>query len=254
MSDTPAAATAAQPSRHVTTATVRTSPAGRSGSARRVAGVLAVGATSLTALLILLGLGLTHLSDAGVLRRWDRFVDQWLAGHRSGGLDTLTRFGSGIANTQTAIVVGVAAFLLLRWWLGRWYESWVLAVALAGELVVFLAVTAAVHRPRPDVPRLDQAPPTSSFPSGHTAAAVALYGCLAVLLLRYAASRLGILAAVLLWLVPVAVAASRLYRGMHYPSDVLAGALGGGLWLLIVVHTMLPTHAASTQPPERSPT
>ena len=211
-----------------------------------------MGATGLTMLLVLLGLGLTHLSDAGMLRRWDRSVDQWRAGHRTGGLDTVTRFGSGVANTQTAIVVGVVAFLLLRWWLGRWYESWVLAVALVGELVVFLAVTAAVHRPRPDVPRLDEAPPTSSFPSGHTGAAVALYGCLAVLLLRYASSRLGVLAAILLWLVPVAVAASRLYRGMHYPSDVLAGALGGGLWLLIVVHTMLPARAPSGQAPVRS--
>lgn len=249
MSDTPTAT--AQPPRHATTAALRPRPAGRPGAGRRVAGILAVAATSLTVLLILLGLALTHLGDAGVLRRWDRFVDQWLVGHRSGGLDTLTRFGSGVANTQTAIVVGVVAFLLLRWWLGRWYESWVLAVALAGELVVFLAVTVVVHRPRPDLPRLDQAPPTSSFPSGHTGAAVALYGCLAVLLIRYSASRLGVLAAVLLWLVPVAVAASRLYRGMHYPSDVLAGALGGGLWLLIVVHTMLPTRAASSQPPAR---
>lgn len=171
---------------------------------------------------------------------------------RTGGLDTLTRFGSGVANTQTAIVVGVLVFVLLRWWLGRWYESWVLAVALVGELVVFLAVTAAVHRPRPAVPRLDEAPPTSSFPSGHTGAAVALYGCLAVLLLRYASSRLGVLAATLLWLVPVAVAASRLYRGMHYPSDVLAGALGGGLWLLIVVHTLLPARASSRRAPVRS--
>ncbi len=212
----------------------------RPTAAGRVAGTLVLGAVGLTTLLTLLGLSLTHLSDAGFLRRWDRSVDQWLAGHRTGGLDTLTRFGSGVANTQTAIAVGVVAFLILRWWLGRWYESGILALALVGELAVFLAVTSAVHRPRPDVPRLDEAPPTSDFPSGHTAAAVALYGCLAILLLRYARSHVAVLAAVLLWLVPVAVAASRLYRGMHYPTDVLAGALGGGIWLLVVLRVMLP--------------
>ncbi len=216
-------------------------------------GTLVLGAVGLTALLTLLGLALTHLSDAGLPRRWDRSADQWLAGHRTAGLDTLTRFGSGVVNTQTAMAVGVVAFLLLRWWLGRWYESWVLALTLVGELVVFLAVTAAVHRPRPDVPRLDEAPPTSSFPSGHTGAAVALYGCLAVLLLRYVRVRLGVLAAVLLWLVPVAVAASRLYRGMHYPTDVLAAALGGGLWLLIVLRVLLPRPTRRASQPVGGP-
>ena len=251
MSDAPMATT--QALRHTNTPAVTSQPQVHAGARRRVVGILAVGATSLTVLLILLGLGLTHLSDAGVLRRWDRSVDQWLFGHRTGGLDTLTRFGSGVANTQTAIAVGVVAFLLLRWWLGRWYESWVLALALVGELVVFLAVTAAVHRPRPDVPRLDEAPATSSFPSGHTGAAVALYGCLAVLLLRYGNSRLGVLAAVLLGPVPVAVAASRLYRGMHYPTDVLAGALGGGIWLLVVLRVLLPRPTRRASQPVGGP-
>ena len=216
-------------------------------STGRVATTLALAGTGLTAVLVLLGLALTHLSDTGVLRRWDLFVDRWLAGQRTSGLDTVTRFGNEVANTQTVVVVGLVAFFVLRAWLGRWFESWVLAVALAGEVVIFLAVTAAVHRPRPDVPRLDQAPPTSSFPSGHTMAAVVLYGCLAVLLLRYAGSRLAVPVAVLLWLVPLGVAASRLYRGMHYPTDVLAGALAGAVWLLVVVRTMLPVRPASSR-------
>lgn len=91
--------------------------------------------------------------------------------------------------------------------------------------------------------RLDVAPPTSSFPSGHTAAAFALYGCIAILVLgiygRRPATRV---AAVVLFCLPVVVGLSRPYRGMHYPSDVLAGALAGGLWLLLllVITTLLP--------------
>lgn len=212
----------------------------RGGATGRVAATLALAATGLTVLLVLLGLALTHLSDTGVLRRWDLSVDRWLAGQRTPGLDTVTRFGNEVANTPTVVLVGLVMFFVLRAWMGRWYESWVLAVALVGEVAVFLTVTAAVHRPRPDVPRLDQAPPTSSFPSGHTMAAVVLYGCLAVLLLRYATSRLALPVAAVLWLVPFGVAASRLYRGMHYPTDVLAGALAGAVWLLVVVRTMLP--------------
>lgn len=63
-------------------------------------------------------------------------------------------------------------------------QSLVVVVAVVGELLIFLVITAIVHRGRPAVPQLDQASPTSSFPSGHTGAAVALYVCLAVILLR----------------------------------------------------------------------
>ncbi|HEX8582587.1 MAG TPA: phosphatase PAP2 family protein, partial [Acidimicrobiales bacterium] len=95
-------------------------------------------------------------------------------------------------------------------------------------------------RPRPPVERLDDVAATASFPSGHTAGAVALYGALAVLAalhLRRAAVRwlvIGVLA-----LVPVAVALSRLYRGMHYPTDVAGGAVVGGAWLATVAGTTL---------------
>ena len=199
------------------------------------------GAVALWALLSVLGLAVTHLVGTGLLYDRDRGVDDWLARHRSGLWNTITQFGSGVANTQTAIAVTVIAVLFLRWRLGRWYESWIVVAAITGELLVFLAVTATVHRPRPPVQRLDVSPQTSSFPSGHTAAAVALYGCLAILLLWvYGRRPWTLVAATVLWLVPVVVGASRLYRGMHYPSDVLVGALGGGLWLLIVITTLLP--------------
>jgi membrane-associated phospholipid phosphatase len=47
-------------------------------------------------------------------------------------------------------------------------------------------------------------------------------------------------AVVVLFCIPVVVGLSRLYRGMHYPTDVLAGALTGGLWLLLVITTLHP--------------
>ena len=154
-------------------------------------------------------------------------------------------FGADMAETQVAISVTVVVVLLLRWHLGRWYESWIMVAAMVGELLVFYSVTATVHRPRPPVVRLDVAPPTSSFPSGHTAAAVALYGCIAILVFwiysRRPATRVAV---VVLCCIPVVVGMSRLYRGMHYPSDVLAGALTGGLWLLLVITTLLPRQGA----------
>ena len=89
-----------------------------------------------------------------------------------------------MADTIVALAVTASAFVVFRLWLGRWRESLVTVVATGGELLNFLVITAAVHRARPAVPQLDQAPPTSSFPSSHTGAAIPLYGCLEVILLR----------------------------------------------------------------------
>jgi undecaprenyl-diphosphatase len=204
-----------------------------------VAARLVGGAVALWLLLSACGLLVTKVLSAHGPIAVDIALDRWFAAHRTGTWSSITAVGSGIANTQSAIGVTVVAVLVLRWRLGRWYEGWVVVAAIAGELLVFLAVTATVHRDRPQVPRLDVSPPTSSFPSGHTAAAVALYGCLAFLVLHYgrpgAPSRL---LAGMLMLLPVAVGLSRLYRGMHFPTDVLVGAVGGGLWLTVVLTTL----------------
>ena len=48
------------------------------------------------------------------------------------------------------------------------------------------------------------------------------------------------LAACVLFAIPIVVGLSRLYRGMHFPSDVLFGAIGGALWLTVVITTLLP--------------
>jgi undecaprenyl-diphosphatase len=198
--------------------------------------------------LCLLGLLITHELSTGPFHTADLRVDVWLAGHRTPAWNDITYVGTTMATTDTAIAVVIVAALLLRWRLGRWYESLVMVTVMAGELVVFLSVTEIVHRARPPVHRLDGAPPTSSFPSGHTTCAVALYGSLAIMAVWVFGRRPAIRAlAALLSLVPVFVAFSRLYRGMHYPTDVLAGALTGGLWLTVVMTTLMPGRVAREQ-------
>jgi membrane-associated phospholipid phosphatase len=202
---------------------------------------LAGGAVVLFGLICLIGELLIHFESAGPAHRADLGVDSWLAAHRTSGGNTATLIGTTLAQTETVIAVTAVLVLVLRWRLGRWRESLFLIAVMAGELAVFLSVTAVVHQSRPPVARLDPAPSTSSYPSGHTAAAVALYGGIAVLALWiYGRRPATVLASVLLGLVPFYVGFSRLYRGMHYPSDVLAGALLGGAWLIIVTTTLLP--------------
>lgn len=104
--------------------------------------------------------------------------------------------------------------------------------AIGLETAVFMSAAALVGRPRPDVPWLDRPAPTSSFPSGHTGATTALHGTLASLLGDHPAARplrLGL---------PPLVAYSRLYRGMHHPSDVLAG-MALGWWSARAIRRLL---------------
>lgn len=91
------------------------------------------------------------------------------------------------------------------------------------ETVVFMSAAAMVGRPRPTVEWLDKPAPTSSFPSGHTGATTALHGTVANLLGASAATT------ALRYGFPPLVGYSRLYRGMHHPSDVVAG-IALGLW------------------------
>ena len=180
-----------------------------------------------------------------VPERWksaEANVNAWFVDQRVPFFDVATQVGSDLAGTYTCIGVLIVAVVVLRVWLGRWRESWTLTAAIVGELWVFLIVTALVGRDRPDVSHLDLAPPTSSFPSGHTAAAVALYGCLAVIVLRELRPRwLAVALAIIFWSIPVVVGISRVYRGMHFPSDVIFGALGGAAWLYIALTTLLPS-------------
>jgi membrane-associated phospholipid phosphatase len=210
------------------------------GDWKAVALRLAAGVVVLWGLLSLIGLAVTHLLTVASFRTADLSVDKWFASHRTGALNVVTYIGTTMAQTTTAAAATVVVVLLLRWRLGRWHESGIFITVMAGELLIFLGITVTIHEARPPVARLDAAPPTSSFPSGHTAAAVALYGGLAVMILWvYGRSTATRIVAGVLWCVPVYVALSRLYRGMHYPTDVLAGALLGGLWLLLVTMTLL---------------
>ena len=147
---------------------------------------------------------------------------------------------SHIAATPVIIVTMLVVALVLRRTLGRWREGLFVIAATAGQAITFVSTTAFVARDRPDVERLDESPPTSSFPSGHTSAALALYLSLATVLIRTVRQpRLRYVLAALCLVPPVLVAYARLYRGMHHPSDVIGSLLNAGLCLLLAARVVL---------------
>jgi membrane-associated phospholipid phosphatase len=162
-------------------------------------------------------------------------VNRFFARHRTPALNGVSGFFSTIANTPSAIALSAVAFVAIRVLTHRWPEAVFVATALIAEVGIFLLTTLVIDRPRPAVPHLDMAPPTSSFPSGHTAAATVLYVAVAIVARRHGAPWP-------VWLVvavPCAVGCSRLYRGMHHPSDVIAGMVLGTLCVLLAHRVVL---------------
>lgn len=194
---------------------------------------------ALLAGMIALGLMVTRLAEHGWPYSVEDGINRGFAAQRTGWANGVTWFFSMVGSTPVIIGVTVIAAVVLRLTLHRWRESLFLCAAVSAQAIVFFFTTLLIDRQRPAVQHLDESPPTSSFPSGHTSAAVALYVGLAVVLgtlVDHTGRR------ALLWLlvlVPLAVATSRLYRGMHHPSDVTASFVNGSLCVLIMARTIL---------------
>ena len=183
---------------------------------------------AIASLSIVAGLLVTRvlLHVHGVAADDERFIG-FLAHHRSSGLTDASLVGSTMAGgVVLPIVAAVGALIAVA--AKHWRLAGFLLFALAVESASYRATTLVIHRHRPEVLRLEKLPVNASYPSGHTAASIAVYGGLALLLTSRIRNRK---AQVAIWvvaiLIPVFVAFSRMYRGMHHPLDIAGGVVIG---------------------------
>lgn len=213
---------------------------------RREAGTLLAVYAAFTGIWFTVGWLLTDpLADSRIVHA-DQSISEWFVTKRTPTLNSLTFIGSMMSDTLVKIVItAVVALAMLIGW-KRWLEPLVVAVPLALEALCFITVTTLVGRHRPDVPRLEGSPIGSSYPSGHMAAAVA-YSAIVVVIFWHTRKRwIRALAVFVGVLVPLCVGVSRIYRGMHYFTDVVAGALLGGA--CVIVSTVVLRRAADRRP------
>jgi undecaprenyl-diphosphatase len=201
---------------------------------------------------VILGLGwlVTRVLPHSWVHRDELTFERDVVTHRTSFWNTVTSFGTLIGGTEIVLAMtAVGCVLLFVRGHGPRLPAF-LALAVAGETALFVLASLVIDRLRPGIPHLDGAPPTSSFPSGHTAATVALWCGLALGLSRtHPGHPLRVLTWLLAVALPVFVLASRLYRGMHWPTDVAASVVFTLLWLLLLRAVLLPPDRAD--PPLR---
>lgn len=160
-------------------------------------------------------------------------INEWFVDHRVPWLDTFTSVFSQIGTTEFIIGATTLAVLLILWRTRQWWLAVVPALAVAIQAAIFLSSSLVVGRERPDVEKLDDVPPTSSFPSGHTGASFAFYLTLMMFAQRISNPTLRVTVSALCLLVPVLVGLARLYRGLHSLTDVLFGMVNGVVCMVL---------------------
>ena len=178
-----------------------------------------------------------HVTSGGTLA-FDDAVLRWLGDRRMPTLDAvmldITALGT---SSVVTMVVGVAALFL---WLNKHKHSAILLlVATFGGVLLNNLLKAGFGRPRPDVIPWGAKATFYSFPSGHAMSAAVVYSTVAYLAARLQRTHAARLALMLVAaLVILLICVSRLYLGVHYPSDVIAGVIVGLAWAAFCMATL----------------
>jgi undecaprenyl-diphosphatase len=176
-----------------------------------------------------------------VLLTWDEPIQRWVEAHRTPGLDTFFLTVSRLGSTVVVLAIGGLASAV-TWRRCRAVGVALLVATLSRPLLEF-TIKALVDRQRPDLHRLVTGT-GPSFPSGHVMAAVALWGLMPLVVSLYTRRRA-------LWWASVAaaatlvtlIAASRVYLGVHWFSDVTAGLVVGTFFLAGIETVLIRQHA-----------
>jgi undecaprenyl-diphosphatase len=169
----------------------------------------------------------------GDTRHFDHIVRVWVHRYASPGMTramtAISLLGYNVLIVE--LVVALVVFAKLRW---RRAAVW-LTVAMVGSLVLDLTLKYIYHRTRPTA-YFGMAPHSYSFPSGHAMCSFCFYGVLAGLL---SARTKPLGWRILIWFTAaalvIAIGLSRIYLGVHYPSDVVAGYLAAAVWVGTII-------------------
>ncbi|MEF2247779.1 phosphatase PAP2 family protein [Paenibacillus sp. IITD108] len=167
--------------------------------------------------------------------RLDQSVASYIQGFEADKITSIMMFFTTVGSTKFTILITLGVLAILYAKFRKANELLFICAVLGGSALLNTVLKLTFHRARPEVHRLIEET-GFSFPSGHTMAALALYGAVAFLLWRHASTvalRALIIGITALFIFMIAV--SRIYLGVHFPSDIAGGILASGMWLSLVI-------------------
>lgn len=218
---------------------------------RAAVGVFLIAGAIVAALGVWAFMQVAELVQDGATERFDNAVMFWVRDHRIPWLERTMIELTALGNWTVVGMVGAVAALFLTLTRHK-HSALLLVVSTAGGVVINGALKAAFSRPRPEVFEWQTLATSSSFPSGHATAAALVYGTVAYLAARLHKRRWARFLTMFVALVFILlVCASRVYLGVHYPSDVLGGVISGLAWAAFCMATLEAIqHIAMRRAPE----
>ncbi|MEH2323796.1 MAG: phosphatase PAP2 family protein [Nostoc sp.] len=160
----------------------------------------------------------------------------WLHQFANPNLDNLMLFVTNLGNPSTVVIVAGITVLLL-WWRRYQEEAKVFIFVCLGGLILNTGLKLFFSKSRPELWHQLISEKSFSFPSGHALGSVVLYGFIAYELATHYPNFAKFIYSLTVILI-AAIGISRLYLGVHWPTDIIAGYGVGFLWLMICI-TML---------------
>lgn len=169
------------------------------------------------------------------IAQFDSSIISSIQGLESPGLTGIMKFFTFIGSGKAVAVIGLIVLFVLYKFLHHRKELILFLWAVIGTSLVNEVLKTIFHRARPTIHRIVEAN-GYSFPSGHSMTAFSLYGILAFLLWRHLSTSLsrGLLL-IFSFVMIMMIGISRIYLGVHYPSDVLGGFLASGCLLFVSI-------------------
>jgi undecaprenyl-diphosphatase len=165
------------------------------------------------------------------MERWDDHIQDRVHGDTTPGM-TRVMFALTWIGSPEVLTPAIPLLAAVFWWRGLRRAPVVWLAATGGAAVLVTVLKLHFRRVRPDLPWAFVHEPSYSFPSGHSVYAVVVYGTLIFLGMRHLRrSWERVAVCVVAGALILGIGISRIYLGVHYPSDVVAGYFVGAVWL-----------------------